>query len=110
MGIHLYLLCIPGLEKTGMMGKWDVAERLCALPQGTYVPVGFVFPLTYCLKSQLNKFHSFFTQSVIWRPYFQKQDSGTPFLTHCRNWVIRLQYQGPQHICGWLQIIEPNIY
>lgn len=87
-----------------MMGSWDMAERLCTLPQGAYIPVGFAFPLTYCLKSQLYKLYSFFT---IWGPHFQKQDSGTPFLPDFRNWAIRLQNQGTQHICGWLQIIEP---
>lgn len=90
-----------------MMGSWDMAERLCALPPGAYIPVGFVFPLTYCLKTQLNKLHSFFTQRVTWGPHFQKQDSETPLLPDFRNWVIRLQSQGTQRICDWLQIIEP---
>lgn len=38
----------------------------------------------------------------------QKQDLGT-LLLDFRNWAIRLQSQGTQHICGLLQIIEPMI-
>lgn len=47
----------------------------------------------------------FLFQSVIWGPCLQKQDSGTPLLADFRNWVIRLQSQGTQHICGWLEVL-----
>lgn len=82
-----------------MMGSWEMAERF---PQGCYISVGFAFSLTYCLKSQQILF---LFQCVIWRPCLQKQDSGTPLLPDFRNWIIRLESQGTQHICDWLQIL-----
>lgn len=100
---QLLFAIYTGIEENlhdGQLGDgWKASSRILHFS-------GICF--SFNLLSQISTQQTWFLfQSVILGPCLQKQDSGTPLLPDFRNWVIRLQSQGTQHICGSLQIIEP---
>lgn len=72
--------------------------------------MGFSFPLTYCLKPELNELHSFSVKVVSEDHVFRSKTQGHLSSQTLESGSLDCSISAHRpHVCGWLQIIEPNI-